>query len=36
MGNKKCGMEECEFTPNLKTLIARFSGKMAHHIWLNL
>ena len=25
------GMEECELNPNLKSLIARFSGIMAHH-----
>ena len=24
-------MKECKFTPNLKSLIAHFSGKMAHH-----
>ena len=27
MCNKKCGMKEHKFTPNLKSLIARFSSK---------
>ena len=27
---KKCGMNECKFNPNLKSLIARLLNKMAH------
>ena len=34
--NKKCGMKEYKFTLNLKSLIARFSSKMAHNFLLNL
>ena len=36
MQNTKCGMKECKFTQNLKSLVARFSSKMAHHFLLNL
>ena len=34
--NKKCEMKECKFTPNLKSLIVRFSSKMAHYFVFNL
>ena len=33
---KKCGMDKCKFTPNLKSLIARFMSRMVHHFLLNL
>ena len=36
MQNKNCRMKECKFTPNLKSLIAHFSSKMADHFLLNL
>ena len=36
MWNKKYGMKECKLTPNLKSLIATFFSKMAHHLLLNL
>ena len=34
--NKICGMAQCKFTPNLKSLTARFLSKIAHHVLLNL
>ena len=34
--NKKCRMEKCEFTANLKSLVARFSSIMSNHFSLNL
>ena len=36
MQNKKSGMKKYKFTPNLKSLIARFLSKMAHHFLLNV
>ena len=35
MRNKKCGMKECKFTPNLKSLIESFSSKITHLFFLN-
>ena len=35
MLNKKWGMKQLEFTPNLKSLIARFWSIMARHFLLN-
>ena len=31
---QKSGMKECNFNPNLKFLIVRFSSKMTHHFLL--
>ena len=30
---QKCGMKEWKIAPNLKSLIERFSNKMAHHFF---
>ena len=34
--NAKCGVKECKFTLNLKSLIARFSSEMAHNFLLKI
>ena len=35
MQNKKCGMKECNFVPNLKSLIQRFLSKTFFFKWFN-
>ena len=34
MLNKTCGMKDCKFTPNLKSLFDRFSRKISHNFFL--
>ena len=36
MWDIKCGIEECEFTPNLKSLISRFLSIESRHFLLIL
>ena len=33
---KECGTKESKFTPNLQSLIARYSHKIAHYIFVEL
>ena len=34
MLNKTCGMKDCKFTPNLKSLFDRFSRKISYNFFL--